>query len=423
MSLILTYGQCFVEEWHASCWCLGCFTSDLPRTYNRNWLCRNALMGLMFGTDELWLFFPQISKKKFTTCFFILHLVEADSALTNLVPKPWTREKTYLVVKNCWHDCSFIEIVMNSQPKRCTWSRHFRNVKKSNNSTTASALITFVVFFRSALPPPQPPNQPINSDDCWNLGDWPLLFYILRRFQLWTRILWESNDFMCHVWILWVSQCFLYKDNTCNFLVHFQALHMSSLYIHLWLIYFFHGSWWDEPINKSTVFFISTKLPRKPHWRCSTQVNLGEFFGKTIGYLEIYWKWVGVNDEDGSIYFFFLIFNFSQIHLVDLKLLETGMNMNEYHWAFFLFFLALRITSIFHHPTFLLQVAQVELNFWWNGVRFRKSWRFLVRQPVTTKSSKGLRAKASGEANVSNWPNNTVLGLRHDSDHMCGWHL
>ena len=63
MSLISTYGQCFVEEWHASCWCLGCFTLDLPRTYNRNWFCRNALMGLMFGTDELWLFFQKNIEK------------------------------------------------------------------------------------------------------------------------------------------------------------------------------------------------------------------------------------------------------------------------------------------------------------------------------------------------------------------------
>ena len=42
-------------------------------------------------------YFFKKKSKRFTTCFFILHLVEADSALTNLVPKPWTRQKTYLV--------------------------------------------------------------------------------------------------------------------------------------------------------------------------------------------------------------------------------------------------------------------------------------------------------------------------------------
>ena len=181
-----------------------------------------------------------------------------------------------------------------------------------------------------------------------------------------------------------------------------------------------HGEM-NQLTNPPLVISISTKLPRKPHWRCSTQVNLGEFFGKTVGYLEIYWKWVGLLMRRAVLIFFgssishksiWWIWNFLKLEWIWMNIIGPS----------FYFFLALRITSISHHPTFLLQVAQVELNFWWNGVRFRKSWRFLVRQPVTTKSSKGLRAKASGEANVSNWPNNTVLGLRHDSDHMCGWH-
>ena len=335
MSLILTYGQCFVEEWHASCWCLGCFTFDLPRTYNRNWFCSNALMGLMFGTDELWLFFQKNIKK-------IHHVFLHPSSCWSRFCTDKLGTKALNSRKNILSSEQSRTVDMIAPSLKLSWTlsrnvAHDQDISEtSKNPTTrpqhrlSSPLLC---FFAPPCPPPPTPEPTHQFRWLLELGRLATSFLHFEAISTVdadsVRIQWFHVSCMDLVGISVLS-----KDNNCNFCGSFP---ITSTSIFDW----FTSSMGHGEMNQSTnpPLVISTKLPRTPHWRCSTQVNLAEFFGKTIGYLEIYWKWVGVNDEESSTYFF-RIFNFSQIHLVDLKLLETGMNMNEYHWAFFLFLFA-----------------------------------------------------------------------------------
>ena len=234
MSLILTYGQCFVEEWHASCWCLGCFTFDLPRTYNRNWFCRNALMGLMFGTDELWLFFQNNIKKIHhvflhpSSCWSRFCTDKLGTKALNLRKNILSSQEllTWLLLHwNC-HELSAetLHMIKTFQKRQ--------KIQQLDHSIGSHHLCC--VFSLRPAPPPTP--EPTHQFR-WllELGRLATSFLHFEAIQLWTRILWESNDFMCHVWILWVSQCFLYKDNTCNFgcsfpsTSHVQPLHPSLI--------------------------------------------------------------------------------------------------------------------------------------------------------------------------------------------------
>ena len=210
-------------------------------------------MGLMFGTDELWLFFQNNIKKIHhvflhpSSCWSRFCTDKLGTKALNLRKNILSSQEllTWLLLHwNC-HELSAetLHMIKTFQKRQ--------KIQQLDHSIGSHHLCC--VFSLRPAPPPQPPNQPINSDDCWNLGDWPLLFYILRRFNC-GRGFCENPMISC---VMYGScgylSAFFIRTTLANFVVHIQSLHMSSLYIHLWLIYFFHGSWWDEPINKSTV--------------------------------------------------------------------------------------------------------------------------------------------------------------------------
>ncbi len=179
-----------------------------------------------------------MASKRFKTCFFILHLVETFSSLTNLVAKP--EDKTYLVVKKLLTGLPpFIEIAMNSQPKCCTWSRHFNNI--TTLTTASSTLITFFDLFCVLLlrpAPPLTPNQPIDFDDCLNLGRLLFSLHILSDLNC-GRGFCERSIVSCVMYFFGscgISVLFFFKKDSngnCNLVVHFQSHHMwgfSHLY-------------------------------------------------------------------------------------------------------------------------------------------------------------------------------------------------